>query len=293
MPELMSADGPGSDRIHIVIPVHNRVEQTVKCLKCLERIKAPRYHVIVVDDGSTDSTAAQLSSHFPQVTRIQGDGDLWWSGSVNLGIRHAMSRGAERICLLNNDNSVAPDFLARLSECLEHSGAFAACARVMDPDTGRVFFGGGMLHSWKGLRMIQGEPERVALVPGDTHWCGGMGVLFRAELFRRVGVFDAKTFPHYFGDADFCLRFRKLGFRLRFCPSSVVYNDTESTGNGRLTGRIEDMFTCLISRRSHLNLKDTWRFYWRHRPLLLLLQMPLKILRAVGGTVKRFLSRCH
>ena len=288
----LPVEGSESDMVFIVIPVHNRVERTVKCLNDLERIEYPQYRVIVVDDGSTDSTAERLSKNFPQVTRIQGDGNLWWSGAVNLGIRHALTLGAKKICLLNNDNTVAPDFLTRLSECLEHNHAFAACARVIDSRRERIFFGGGIMHPWKGLRMIQGELERVALTPKETQWCGGMGVLFRAELFRRVGGFDAKTFPHYFGDADFCLRFRKQGYALCFCPSSVVYNDTSSTGSGQLSGRIRDMFASLFSRRSHLNLKDAWRFYKRHRPLLLPLQIPLRILRAVGGTLKRFPNRC-
>lgn len=287
MKESSTIDRSHSDFVCIVIPVHNRVDQTVECLRSLEEINYPNYTIIVVDDGSTDATAERLSRDFPLVTRIQGDGSQWWSGSVNLGIDHALSLGAKKICLLNNDNTVAPDFLDRLSECLEHNHIFAACSRVMDSRRERVFFGGGTMHPWKGLGMIQGEPGSTALLPEDTHWCGGMGVLFRAEIFRDVGCFDAKTFPQYFGDADFCLRVRKKGYSLCFCPSSVVYNDTLSTGSGQFNGSIKAMFAALFSRGSHLSLKYTWRFYRRHRPILLPIQIVMRVLRAVGGTLKR------
>lgn len=267
----------------MVIPVHNRVTRTLACLESLSRVKEPRFSIVVVDDGSSDGTAAIISRRFPRVTIVYGDGTLWWSGAVNHGIRHTLESGSSAVCLVNNDNTFAPDFLTRLMECMQRSGADAVCARVMDRRNGRVFSAGGTFHPWKGLRMRQAQREGSTRPEGNVAWCGGMGLLIKADALRRFGLFDARTFPQYYADADFCLRLQKHGGRLVYCPAAVVFNDPESTGISHRSGRFTDLTATLFSRRSHLNLAGTWRFYGRHRPLLLPLVLPGRLLRVCGG----------
>lgn len=266
-------------RICVIVPAHNRIAHTLSCLESLSRVREPCFSIVVVDDGSSDGTSAAVTEKFPQTTILRGDGNLWWSGAVNKGIQYALDHGSEAVCLVNNDNTFAPDFLCRLVECMQRSGADAVCARVMDRRDGREFSAGGTFHPWKGLQLRQGQSRQEA---GVT-WCGGMGLLIRAETLRRFGIFDAKAFPQYYADADFCLRLRKFGGRLVHCPAAVVFNDPESTGVSHRSGRFADLSATLFSRRSHLNLIAAWRFYGRHRPLLLPLVLPCRLIRVCGG----------
>ena len=48
----------------------------------------------MIDDGSSDNTSNIVNKKFPDVILIKGDGNLWWSGATNLGIRFAMESGA-------------------------------------------------------------------------------------------------------------------------------------------------------------------------------------------------------
>jgi len=72
--------------IFIVIPVYNRINFTKKCLNSIKQQTYQNYRVVVIDDGSTDGTAALLAEEFPEVHVIQGDGNLWWTAATNLGV---------------------------------------------------------------------------------------------------------------------------------------------------------------------------------------------------------------
>ncbi len=80
--------------IAIIIPVRNSLEYTKKCLAVLENLTAKavsnawRYEVVVVDDGSDDGTEDWIRANHPAVHLCFGDGSLWWSGGINLGMRY-------------------------------------------------------------------------------------------------------------------------------------------------------------------------------------------------------------
>ncbi len=75
-----------------MIPVHNRKKLTRECLASLQNQDTKHFTVIVVDDGSTDGTSEMIRAEFPDTILLQGDGGLWWVGSINKGIRYALIR---------------------------------------------------------------------------------------------------------------------------------------------------------------------------------------------------------
>ena len=69
--------------VHIVFPVHNRLKSTKDILASLSKQSAQNYNLVICDDGSTDGTGEYLSTHHPDVTVIQGNGQLWWTAGIN------------------------------------------------------------------------------------------------------------------------------------------------------------------------------------------------------------------
>ena len=60
--------------LHIVIPVFNRLSFTLACLDSLREQTDQDFKVVIVDDGSTDGTAATLAKDYPEVKVLLAPG---------------------------------------------------------------------------------------------------------------------------------------------------------------------------------------------------------------------------
>ena len=76
--------------------------------------------MVVTDDGSTDGSADEIKAHFPKVELQYGDGNLWWSGGINVGAKYAIeSLGCDYVLLWNNDVLSAHDYFVELDRIIE------------------------------------------------------------------------------------------------------------------------------------------------------------------------------
>ena len=88
--------------IIVLIPIHNRIDFTRSCLTSLKNQKFKDFQIIIVDDGSTDGSSEMLRDEFPEVKVINGDGNWWWTKSINVGIRDSIDLNPDYYLLLNN-----------------------------------------------------------------------------------------------------------------------------------------------------------------------------------------------
>ena len=98
--------------LFIIIPVHNRKQLTINCLRCLERQTEKRFQIVVIDDGSNDGTSEAISEEFPDVHLINGDGTLWWAEATNVGVKYAIQK-ADYVITLNDDTEPPADFISK------------------------------------------------------------------------------------------------------------------------------------------------------------------------------------
>ncbi|HMJ07579.1 MAG TPA: glycosyltransferase, partial [Pyrinomonadaceae bacterium] len=108
-------------RIEIITPVHNRREETLRCLKSLGRSKLDgiKAHIIVVDDGSTDGTSESVREQYPEVEIVNGDGNLWYTAGTNRGLKAALMHDPDYILAINDDSIFDENCIRRLVECAE------------------------------------------------------------------------------------------------------------------------------------------------------------------------------
>src|SRR5579863_4146907 len=100
--------------IHIgaVIPTFNRVNSVRTILTCLQQQSfGPPVTAIVVVDGSTDGTIEMLTSEFPTAILVHGDGNWWYTRSINEGIKRARQLNCNFILTLNDDLTFSPDYI--------------------------------------------------------------------------------------------------------------------------------------------------------------------------------------
>ena len=103
-----------------VVLNYNGKDVTLEALKSLTAMDYPAYHLVVVDNGSTDGSYEAIAERYPQVAQVRTEENLGPAGGANLGIRWALDRGHDYVMLLNNDIEVEPPWLGALVEALTH-----------------------------------------------------------------------------------------------------------------------------------------------------------------------------
>src|SRR3972149_4212980 len=178
--------------LRVVIPAYNQAATLRRTREALEQqpLDPHLYEVIVVDDGSTDETAALVrgrSADDPRVHLLQHGTNRGRSAARNSGIRTA--RG-EIVVLIDSDILVRPDFLAHHLDAHRRSLHPVLCrGPVVDLPDGRL-------------------PEKPpALATSPAYLTTANASLPRQELLT-AGLFD-ENFPAY-GWEDF-----DMGFRLQ------------------------------------------------------------------------------
>jgi GT2 family glycosyltransferase len=257
-------------RSAVVIPVHNGLDYTRRSLAALD-IRDDETFVVVVDDGSTDGTSEWLRANHPRVTVLEGSGDLWWSGAVNVGCRYAIERGADVLILYNNDNvEVSRAILDRLTDLVRRTGA---CVSAVALRGNTVLHAGGTI-DWRnrGAQLRQsGEAYAPTEEIGECDWLPGTALAMSSSLFVALGGVDARRFPQYRGDIDLTMRARNLGRRCLVAGDVFVVNDAGQSGlNFSRPLSLREIAEGLVSKRSPYNLREAVGFAVRHCPAHLL-----------------------
>jgi GT2 family glycosyltransferase len=281
-----------SIKVGIIIPTYNRVGELLDCLESVYKQQSINLLVFVINDGSKDDTTTKVKSIYPAVNIIEGDGNLWWSGCNNLGIKAAINQECDYILLLNDDNVLSPNSLNSMIDCASSRPNTIIGSVVLIKNTNRIGYAGAGVNWLKGgpfLKDHQKEYTNQYKNLIDCDFLGGQGVLIESSLFIRFGLFDAESFPQYHGDADFYLRVRRHGIKIVVTPDSVVWDGENPNGFPRYGFRqgFKKLFEAYTSRRSAVNILELSHFFYRHCPLWLL---PFALTRKVLGFAKGYLS---
>ncbi len=202
---------------------------------CLESLaialrESSAARIVVVDNHSSDDTAAIVRSRFPAVELLLLEENLGFAAGNNAAIRRALAAGADFVYLLNPDATVDASFLDR---ALAEAGRAETVAAVQSllllaPDGERIDSAGNALHFLGfGYCQLHGKPRAAApLAPCEIPFASGAGVLLRASALRAVGLFDDSLFL-YCEDLDLGWRLRRAGYSIVLAPGSIVFHRHE------------------------------------------------------------------
>ena len=237
----------------IIIPNYNGIEYLENCLLSLQKCEPADFHIIVVDNGSTDGCVELLKEKFGTVETV--------FLSENTGFAPAINRGLERVktpyaLLLNNDITVEPDFVQRMEEAMEaHKKCFSVSAKMLQMHQPKLLDGAGDLYCALGWAFALGKgktaTEHYTKPAKIFSSCGG-AAMYRMDILREIGFFDENHFA-YLEDVDLGWRARIAGYENRYEPSAVVYH----AGSGFSGSRYNEFKINLSSRNSvYLILKN-------------------------------------
>lgn len=236
-------------KISVVIVNWNGYKDTIMCLKSIFSMNMSNYHVevIVVDNGSSDSSVLHISNAFPKVTMLALDSNLGFTGGNNRGIEYSMLHGADFIWLLNNDTIVNRDAVSLVNAFRDsHVGIagskiyFAAGHeyhkdRYSKSERGKVLWYAGGLIDWnnmyashKGVDEIDtGQFDMIEMTP----YVSGCSMMIKREVVDTIGKLDPR-FYLYLEDLDYCLRAANAGFSLVYYPNSFMWHVNAGSSGG-------------------------------------------------------------
>lgn len=278
-------------KLSIIIPTFNRRDILKQLLDSLRVQTLKAFEIIVVVDGSTDGTDEMLKCEFPDIVVVCGDGNWWWTRSVNEGLKKAVERGNELFLLMNDDTYVGKDFLNIMIRTYEKKGGILGAISVTSSKPERIFYSGISSVNWfsaKQVRYHKFLDEYTKDIRGvqPTKFIPGRGMLFGKDVIELIGYLKEDLFPQYLADYDFSHTALKAGFPLNVSWSNPVYSFIERTAKGNKTNATLIQFIIAFFKpNTSNNLIHTWRFYKKHGRLLFPFGFVLHVIRNIAGYI--------
>ena len=234
--------------LSVVIVNTNTREWLEGCLKSLEKQDIfDRIEVVVVDNASSDGSAAMVRRDFPACKLVQLGATVGFGQANNAGALHAR---APLLLLLNQDTVVRKGSLREFVELLdEHPRCGLAGGLVYDGD-GDLERSTGSFPSLRNMaldRLLHYLPPARGLLGrySERHWTGygaarrvdwvtGAYLWIRRELFEKLGGFDENIYL-YCEDVDLAYRALQTGAECWFFPRAPIvhYRNKAPVPRGR------------------------------------------------------------
>jgi GT2 family glycosyltransferase len=223
-----------SAKVTVVLLIWNGWHHTSLCLSSLEQLDYPNFNVVVIDNGSTDDSAARIRETFPWAKLIENGKNFGFAGGCNAGIRYAQQQASDFIWLLNNDTTVDPGALRAIVEKAQTNpriGAVGSVIYFMDEPTRLQCWGGGYVNF--GLGKSGHYLKEVA--DDKIEFITGCSLLLSRAAIDEIGALDEGFFM-YWEDVDICFRLRRAGWLLAVAADSKLWHKGyTSIGKGKVS----------------------------------------------------------
>ncbi len=223
----------------------------------------PDAEILVVDNGSTDTTLDVARAAAPDAELIEAGGNLGYGRACNLA---AERTDRSHLLFLNPDVVVETADAGSLDSLLSRPrlGLVAPTLRVLTRRGWRELRVGGEPHWLRDVvantleplrpRELQGIGRGLHRPKGGVAWASGAALLVRRSEFLGLGGFDARFFLYY-EDRDLSARYRRAGLPVRSSDALVARHAQGKSSAGDLL-RVEPTGWAILGWLQYLHI---WR----------------------------------
>lgn len=263
-------------KIGAIIPTFNRVNSLRTILGCLldqaytlDIVTMP----VVVVDGSTDGTLEMLAAEFPSAVVVHGDGNWWYTRSINEGIKKAQQLGCNYILTLNDDLTFAADYVNTIVADHIAAGPDSVVGSVsLSATTPRLITFSGVSRITRSLKEYNYLPKFSTV--DETSLSGvrpslvlsGRGILYPISIFDRFGLYD-KRLVQYSSETDFTYNASRNGVPVMISCNARVYENVRLTSAGAVYNNpsLRTLFRSFRNRYSINSWYKTRYYAIKHR----------------------------
>ena len=253
--------------VAIILVNWNSYDFSVNCINSLNKCNYTNFKIILVDNGSKDSSLDKLSSQFKDIHFIKNKSNLGFTGANNIGISKALKDNFDYVMLLNNDTLVKKDFLKHLIDRFKNDDKLGAIqpliCQMNNPD--KIWNAGGKFLRLIGLPVVLGKGKKLTnngLIKNYTDWISGCCIMLKSKIINDVGLLDNSFFA-YFEDVDWSLRIKEAGYFLGIETKSIIYHyeSGSSKSKSNIEGNLDPMIH-YYNFRNHIKLIKKHKKYF-------------------------------
>jgi GT2 family glycosyltransferase len=254
----------------VVIILHFRnLVDTLECLDSLIQQDYSNFEILLVDNGSQDSSLEDAVKIYPRLHFIRNEKNLGFAEGSNVGIRHALEYKADAILLLNNDTTCSPYLLSvftKAAQTYPDAAVFGAKIYFYDDPT-VIWHAGGNINSSTFRCYHEGCPisdlEKKWDDVRDIGYACGCALFVISDAIKKVGLM-APEFFLIWEEIDWCWRIRNAGYRCLYIPEAKVWHKISRTFDGGNRGALWQYYyfrNRLLFLKRHLPLTKRIHFY--------------------------------
>ncbi|MDB5287254.1 MAG: glycosyltransferase family 2 protein [Mucilaginibacter sp.] len=212
--------------VAVLLTCYNRKYKTLTFLHSLidqfgfKRLQADIY---LLDDGSTDGTAAAVKKEFPFVNIINGTGSLFWAGGMLTIWKYAITQKVYDLFLLFNDDVILlEDSVERLMATYMEgkSNGTILIGSTLSPVSNQLSYGGSSLYKSNRAAYYSVKPHDSETLPCQL---GNANILLVDKFtVERIGLFS-NMYTHYLADFDYTLTAFRNGVDVLIAPGYYGY----------------------------------------------------------------------
>ena len=264
-----------SPDLSIVVVSFNTRELLRECLNCLVVEAASlRSEILVVDNASSDGSAAMVREKFPHVHLIESTENLGFGEANNRAFNIASGR---YFVLLNSDAFLSPGALLSAVRHMDETpgcglgggrlvgrdGSWQPSARAFHSVLGDAIVLTGLAARFPKSRLF-GRFDRTwadEQAPCRVDWVPGAFCIVRPEALHAVGTFDPDFFLYY-EEVDLCRRLKRAGYSIWYWPDIVVTHI-----GGESSRQLKSMaFSSQAAQVVLWRMRSTLLYYRKHHP---------------------------
>lgn len=257
--------------VFVIVINYNGEKYLQTCLSSLAQQTYSNYKIIVFDNASTDNSVEFIQQNFPKINIMQAEKNFGFAEGNNFAMNFALDHNPSYIFLVNNDTEAKLDLVEKLVNSAESDDSIG----IVGPS---VF---ALQNKYsiqeRGVTIDRfGYPlaiKSASLNGGCVFFVSGCAMLIKAEIIRKIGLFDKEYFM-FAEDLDLCWRAQLAGYKIVVNETAVIFHASGGSISGgvikaasyktnvrRVFLREKNTIRTLIKNYSTYNMITTVPFY--------------------------------